>query len=140
MNTMKPLYTVPVPSTDFATAPYWDDSGAPSAIRYCYSRDGRRIQASLAFTHVAAFRKRAERCCKSWHIEAYDTLVEVENSTWLEEIRADTDANWRDHWPMKHFMIYLDSVGCFEVIAESWTGREEDAPRESAPPKPQTFT
>jgi hypothetical protein len=27
---------------------------------------------------------------------------------------------WRDKWEMHHYMIYLDSAGCFEVIAESW--------------------
>ena len=65
-------------------------------------------------------RTRTERCCTAWHIEgAYDTLVEVEGSSWVNEIRADTQALWRDKWAMHHYMIYLDSI-CFEVIADSW--------------------
>lgn len=26
---------------------------------------------------------------------------------------------WRDYWVMRHFMIYVDSFGCIEVVAES---------------------
>jgi hypothetical protein len=72
-------------------------------------------------------RKRAERCCTAWHIEGtYDTLVEIKNSPWLQEILADTQEMWRDKWATHHYMIYLDSVGCFEVIAESWSAVSED--------------
>jgi hypothetical protein len=75
----------------------------------------------VKFNIVRAVRTRAERCCKAWHIEgAYDTLVEIEGSPWVEEMRADTTEQWRNKWEMHHCMIYLDSVGCFEVIAESW--------------------
>jgi hypothetical protein len=73
-------------------------------------------------------RKRAERCCTAWNIEgAYDTLVEVEDSPWVVEMRADTQERWRDHWAMHHYMIYLDGVGCFEVIADSWAALAEEA-------------
>jgi hypothetical protein len=38
----------------------------------------------------------------------------------VEEIRAGTQEQSRDKWQMHHYMIYLDSVGRFEFIAESW--------------------
>ena len=83
-------------------------------------------QSGITFSRVAAVRTRAERCCQPWHIEgAYDTLVEVEDSQWVDEIRADTQKMWRETWQMHHYMIYLDSVGCFEVIAESWDALPE---------------
>lgn len=51
----------------------------------------------IQFSRVAAARKRAERCCRVWHIDgAYDTLVEVEDPPWVAEIRADTREQWRD--------------------------------------------
>jgi len=53
-------------------------------------------------------------------------LVEVEASSWVQEMRADTDKQWRDKWEMHHYMIYLDSVGCFEAIAESWVALPEE--------------
>jgi hypothetical protein len=54
-------------------------------------------------------------------------LVEVESSPWVNEMRSDTSERWRDTWQMHHYMIYLDSAGCFEVIAESWEALPEEA-------------
>ena len=66
-------------------------------------------------------RARTERGCTAGHIEgAYDTLVEVEDSPWVQELRADTNEQWRDKGQTHHYMIYLDGVGSFEVIAEPW--------------------
>jgi len=97
------------------------------AIRFSYKKDGVEYRTGIAFSRVLAFRKRAERCCKAWHIEgAYDTLVEVENSSWVEEMRADTNEQWRNKWAMHHYLIYLDSVGCFEAIAESWSALPDE--------------
>ena len=72
-------------------------------------------------------RERAERCATAWHIEeAYDTLVQVEGSTWADEIREDTSDHLRDSQKYNHYLIYLDSVGAFEVIADSWSALPEE--------------
>jgi hypothetical protein len=121
MTSKKPLHTVPVPSTSFTTEAYLDGQGISPAIRFGYEKDGAKRQGGIRFSRVLALRTRAERCCNSWHIEgAYDTLVEVEGSPWVQEMRAATTEQWRNTWEMHHYMIYLDSVGCFEIIAESW--------------------
>jgi len=121
MNSKKTLYTVPVASVNFTVEAYFDGAGISPAIRFGYKEDGVAHQGGVVFKNVLAMRKRAERCCKAWHIEGvYDTLVEVEDSQWVEEMRADTTEQWRNKWEMHHYMIYLDSAGCFEVIAESW--------------------
>lgn len=134
MSFKKPLHTVPVPSTDFVEPAYWDGKGISPAIRFAYDIDGMEHRSGIAFSRVAAMRERAERCCTAWHIEsAYDTLVEVEGSSWVEEIRADTSERWRDKWEMHHYMIYLDSPGCFEVIAESWSALPEETVPQDQP-------
>jgi hypothetical protein len=121
MVTKKPLHTVAVPSTSFTTEAYYDGQGIEPSIRFDYEEDETIHQGGIKFSKVAAVRTRTERCCTAWHIEgAYDTLIEVEGSPWVEEIRADTKEFWRNKWEMHHYMIYLDSVGCFEFIAESW--------------------
>jgi hypothetical protein len=33
--------------------------------------------------------------------------------------RNDAVPEWRDHRVMRHFIIYVDSFGCLEVVAES---------------------
>jgi len=121
MNSKIPLHKVAVPSTRFTVEPYLDDSGAFPTIRFGYTKEGIKHQDGIEFREVCATRTRAERCCTPWHINgAYDTLVEVEGPPWVGEVRADMEPHWRDRWELHHYMIYLDSVGCYEVIAASW--------------------
>ena len=128
MISKRPLHTIAVPSTSFITEAYWDGGGMSPAIRFGYKKDGIAFRSGIEFHRVLAMRKRAERCCTAWHIEgAYDTLVEVEGSPWVQEMRADTNAQWRDKCETHHYMIYLDSVGCFEAIAESWVALPEES-------------
>src|SRR5208282_2137709 len=117
MSSKIPLYKVPVPSTAFTTEAYFEDKGPRPAVCFTYKSNGEEQEGQISFSRVAAMRTRAARCCTPWHIEgAYDTLVEVEDSAWVKEVRADTQPLWKDKWPMHHYMIYLDSAGCFEVI------------------------
>jgi hypothetical protein len=123
MNSKKAIYEVAVPSTDFTTeAEFCND-----CIRFGYRRQGILYKAGIRFDKILATRTRAERCCTAWHIEgAYDTLAEIEESQWVNEMRCDTSEQWRDRWQMHHYMIYFDSVGCFEIIAESWAAIAEE--------------
>ena len=118
INSKKPLYEIPLPSTEFEG----DVGLCDDVLRFQYYKDKLLRRGGIKFNRVTATRTRAERCCLVWHIDqVYDTLAEVEGSSWLKEIRADTQEMWRDKWEMHHYMIYLDSAGCFEVIAESWS-------------------
>ncbi len=127
MNSKKPLHTVAVPSTSFTVEAYLDGQGVSPAIRFGYEQDGKEHRGGIKFNRVLAMRKRAERCCTPWHIEgAYDTLVEVENSDWVAELRGDTNEQWRNKWETHHYLIYLDSAGCFEVVAESWAALPDE--------------
>jgi hypothetical protein len=118
MSKLVPIYQIPVPSTGLGGGgPHW----CFDAIRYEYSRDGTRFRSGIRFENHRALRTRAESSCTIWHIDsAYDTLTEVQESPWVTEIYNDTSAQWRDHWTMRHYIIYLDGSGSFEVIAESW--------------------
>ena len=127
MSSKKPLYTVPVPSTSFLKEAYWDGRRTSPAILFEYEKNGANYRGGIEFHRVLAMRHRTERCCTAWHVEgAYDTLVEVEGSPWVQEMRAETNQQWRDKWETHHYMIYLDSVGCFEVIAESCDALPEE--------------
>jgi hypothetical protein len=52
------------------------------------------------------------------------TAHPIEASAWLAEMRNDTPEST---WEMHHYMIYLDSAGCFEVIAASCEVLPEEA-------------
>lgn len=99
MDFKKPLYTITVPSTDFIAEAYWHGKGVTPTIRFGFNRDGINYQGGIEFRQVLAMRKRAERCCTAWHIkDAYDTLVEIVDSSWINEINADTDSQWKGKW------------------------------------------
>jgi len=83
----------------------------------------------FAFENVRAYRYRADGHCTLWHADAYDTLVEVKPSAWVLELLADETAEARGKWKIRHFLIYVDSAGAYEVAAEHW---------EQLPEKPAT--
>jgi hypothetical protein len=88
-------------------------------IRYQFDRDGSLFRGVISFQKVRASRWRAEPYCTVWHIkDCYDTVAEVEGSDWVAELQQAQTIPGRP-WVMRHFMIYLDSAGCFEFVAES---------------------
>lgn len=123
MSRKIPLYEIREPFT--ASVSYAKLCG--SILYFDYCRDGTAYRSGIRFNKVLSTRTRAERCCKAWHIQnVYDTLVEVEDSTWVDEMRADTVELGRNEWEMHHYMIYFDSAGCFEVVAASWEILKEE--------------
>lgn len=126
------LFTLPVCSTEFGLqAVYWDGQGVPRAIRFGYYDERRKaVYGRLSFGRVVAMRLRSEICCTAWHIDGcFDQLVEVEGSSWLNEIIEAVPQKLLGQLPqnLRHFMIYLDSAGCFEVISEKYDYTEEVA-------------
>src|SRR5262249_7816320 len=114
---------IPVPSTEL-------EPGAGlcgNTLRFEYPREGSMYRGGIRCQRILAVRTPAERCCTAWHIEgAYDTLVEGEDSAGVEETCADIGEPGRNAWETHHYMIYLDSVGCFEIIAASWEALPEE--------------
>lgn len=117
-----PLYTIDVCSTDFCCDAYFDGSGNRYSIRYHYCKDQLEYRSGISFFRMLSLRQRAESCCTAWHIEnAYDALVEIEGSRWKAELENEIPLHLREPDGWHHYMIYLDSAGCFEIIAKSWT-------------------
>ena len=126
MNSKTLLLTVPVPSTEFATEAYLVTKQNPISLCFEY-RTGHSVRRGcFSFDHPATYRYTAERCCIPWQIDdSYDSLVEVVDSEWVNEVRARMHSVNREAFPMHHYMIYFDSVGCFEFIAAGWHYTED---------------
>jgi hypothetical protein len=117
-----PLATLPVPSTSFLSDPVFEDLGGDALLRFEFDRDGVAYRGGLRFEKVRAYRFRSEGHCTAWHVEGvYDTLAEVSGSEWVSELLDAESAGSRGRWEIHHFMIYVDSAGCFEVGAASWS-------------------
>jgi hypothetical protein len=87
-------------------------------ISYTFWEQGIERASGIHFGNVLAFQRRADIYSTAWHLEAYDRVIEVEHSPWVEELREAALPRWRDHWSMRHFMAYIDGEGAFEVVAE----------------------
>lgn len=118
----QPLMTLPVASTALESDPVFIHPGGQAELRYEFERDGVRVCTGLRFERVRAFRFRSEGHCTAWHLQgAYDTLVEVQQSAWVAELLEDEPSETWGHWEIHHFLLFLDSVGAYEVAAESWS-------------------
>jgi hypothetical protein len=114
------IFELPFPSTSIIGGPTLCTDGADLLLSMEFDDEGARRSASLRFLKQRAFRTRSEIYCTAWHVtDDYDIVCEVQDSDWVQELRSDSVPEWRDYWSMHHFMIYVDSFGCLEVVAES---------------------
>lgn len=130
---MKTHYTLPEPSTEmYSPAATMSFDGGTLILHYDYSRYQNEqllgvFRSGLLFHGVRAFSHRADYHCTPWQVEhSYDKLVEVEDSEWVAELKANTPESFRNQWDMHHYMIFLDSSGCYEIVAESWVALPEE--------------
>jgi hypothetical protein len=114
-----PLFTLPYPSTSVVQGPTLFDQERGLLLSMDCDNDGIVRSVGVLFVKPRAFRKREETYCTEWHVKyVYDTVCEIKESEWIAELRNDAVPEWRDHWVMRHFMVYIDGFGCLEVIAE----------------------
>lgn len=122
-----PLFSLPCPSTAAIHGPILVDQDRGLLLSMVCDDDAREQSVGVLFGKPRAFRKREETYCTGWHVkDVYDTVCEIKESDWVAELRSDAVPEWRDRWVMRHFMIYVDSFGCLEVIAESAELEGED--------------
>lgn len=48
---------------------------------------------------------------------AYDKVVELKDSTWIQEMKKINEEKFR-FWQLRHFAVYLDSIGMYEFMAQ----------------------
>lgn len=114
------LFSLPYPSTAAVSGPTLVDQDRGLLLSLACDDNGLEQHAGVLFVKPRAFRKREEIYCTSWHVkDTYDSVCEIEDSDWVAELRNDAVPEWRDRWVMRHFMIYVSSFGCLEVVAES---------------------
>lgn len=107
----------PLPSA-FTEDVLFTHPGGEAELRCTYERKGSLFAGGLRFEGVRAYRFRAESHCTPWHVEAaYDTLVEVEQSDWVRGLLAAEPTGALAPWQIKHFLIYVDGSGAYEVAA-----------------------
>jgi hypothetical protein len=117
----KSLATLTTPSTAITSGVQLTADGGSAVLRFEFDREGALFESVVRFHKVRTGRWLAESHCTAWHIEgAYDTIVEIEDSSWVNELQSTQPPGTRRPWVLRHFMLFLDSAGYFEFVAESW--------------------
>jgi hypothetical protein len=120
MTGKKKILDLPFPSTGVQEDPVLSTNGADLLLLFVFDDYGEARPKQLRFTKQRAFRKLAESYCTvSLVTDTYDTVCEVEESGWVRELRAVAAPRLLDKWILRHFIIYVDSFGCLEVVAEA---------------------
>jgi hypothetical protein len=61
---------------------------------------------------------------------AYEKLVDAGSTDWLSELKRQLANPTRLHLEsaarLKHLMIFFDSIGCYELLCESFSVAEEN--------------
>jgi hypothetical protein len=107
------------PPSAFTEGAVFTHPGGSAELRCTYERNGSMYVGGLRFERVRAYRFLVEGHCTPWHVEdAYDTLVEVDQSGWIEELLAAEPSETWGQFKIRHFLIYIDGSGAYEVAAE----------------------
>lgn len=120
-------FRLPVPSTESVTDASLHLFGKSAVLKFDYFYEGEPRRSGIRFSGVAATQSRSERSCLPWHLKAYDVLVEVADSPWISRQREEISEMYRNEFNVRHFVIYFDSVGCFEFLAVDFEICQEEA-------------
>lgn len=78
----------------------------------------------IKFISVISFKHSSPRFTPQLY-GAYDKVVEVIDSEWLEELKK-INLNDFSFWKPKHYVFYLDGFGMYQFIAQSFEVEEND--------------
>jgi hypothetical protein len=120
-------WTLPVPSTALLDGgPVFEKClGREVALRFSYeSEDDERRTSAVVFQGVEAFKCTYYRAQSISMLVAYDKLVDLGASTWLEEIRTNLKRNDGEPHQLVHLMLGFDDGPTYEIVCRSFRVEE----------------
>lgn len=120
---MKTMWTLPVASTGLlGTGPVLEMRlRRDVALSFSYEGDDDETHTvSVVFQGVEAFKCTYLLARDESALAAYDKVVDVGSSPWLEEIRRVLDANRGDASGLVHLMIDFDDGPTYEFVCRSF--------------------
>lgn len=108
----KTIWTLPCMSQEFNEGPKLrQEPGDQVALAYDFEGEtGDYAWEELTFTGVVGVLFTSSRHCSEDQVGAYDRLEDVQESAWSESVFDPPPG-------LRHFRIYFDDVGCYEVLA-----------------------
>ena len=118
------FWELPVPSTALLREARFEKLlGRTCALEFEYeAEDDNTVHVKLLFEGVEAFKCTYLFACTDEMIRAaYDRVVDLGSSEWLEAVRNQVQRNGQDAKDLKHLMIYFDDGPCYEFICRDLT-------------------
>lgn len=74
----------------------------------------------MTFAGAVALRLTPDVAVDARMIDAYSAICELEDSTWRERLASTAAEGVSALRAARHFFVYFDDVGCFEMLAASF--------------------
>ncbi len=110
---------LPFSTAECESGPVVEHRRGQMTLRYDAEGGHGAVWTVLHFVMVLALRFTPDPACDSWMVEAYSKVCEAEDSMWLAALRSAA-ASRGIVLPAsaRHFVIYFDHIGCWEVLAD----------------------
>jgi hypothetical protein len=110
-----------------------NDSEGYYQLSMTYARGEEDITVRLAFLRISAFKATFHHACNADMIKwAYDQLVDLGSTEWLNEISRQIASRERVAPSLRHLMICFDDGPCFEFLCDSYSISTDSRPRASS--------
>jgi hypothetical protein len=113
MTTPNLLWTSPIASQEIVDGP--ELLVQPGCVVLRYRGDGRSDWIELRFGNILCVVFTEFSACSAEQVSAYDRLLDLGNATLLA--RNVLAAARRDTACMRHFRMFLDDVGTYDIVA-----------------------
>lgn len=112
-------YELPMFSSNLVKEPFirFEDMDVKIEIEG-YNEEDELNKITITFVSVLCVKQTSARFTPKLY-EAYDRIVEQINSEWLNELRSINEEDF-NYWKPKHFILYLDGIGMYQFIAQSF--------------------
>lgn len=113
---MKIVWKLPCASQEFMESPTANLAAGDLSISYDFEQeDGEYGKSAINFNGVESFNFTLFETCKPEQVDAYDKLLEIEDSALLAEHQSRKIEQEED---LRHYRIFFDEIGCYDVLAK----------------------
>lgn len=113
------IYELPIFSSTLEKDPIIESKDMNMGIELIGRDEENRLRKIVIKFHSVLCNKHTSARFTPELYDSYDRIVELVDSEWLIEMK-NINKEYFNYWNPKHYIIYLDSVGMFQFIAQGY--------------------
>jgi len=119
------LWSLPILSSEIEEGVSISSDGMDIILSFkCLLESSRQKKYEIRFESVLCHMHTSERFTTKMY-DSYDTLVSLEESEWLNNLKILNSRDF-EFWKPKHFVIYFDGSGQYQLIAREFIVSEKE--------------